>query len=222
MNHISLGFISTFSAGLILSLSLIAAIGPQNAHILRLGLNRQYLWTTIATSTLADAALIALGVLGLGKLGGLSIHVQQFMLLGGALFLFYYGARAGLRCLAGPQAPHPTSPTSKPQQPQVIKSTRQAIVMALVFSWLNPHAWVDTAILIGAASLAYGSPGNAVFGAGAVVGSMVWFVLFGAVLCWLGARLNQLNPWRAIDGLVAIMMLGTALYLMRSLWLLMA
>lgn len=219
MNHISLGFISTFSAGLVLSLSLIAAIGPQNAHILRLGLNRQYLWTTVITSTLADAALIALGVLGLGKLGGLSIHFQQFMLIGGTLFLLYYGGRAGLRCLAGPQK---LESVSLPQPPQLIDSKRQAIVMALVFSWLNPHAWVDTAILIGAASLAYGSPGNAVFGAGAVVGSMVWFILFGAVLCWLGARLNQLNPWRAIDGVVAIMMLGTAIYLIRSLSLLLA
>jgi L-lysine exporter family protein LysE/ArgO len=70
--------------------------------------------------------------------------------------------------------------------------------------------------------LAYGTPGNAVFGAGAIFGSMVWFIFFGAVLCWLGARLNQLNPWRAIDGLVAIMMLGTALYLMHSFWLLKA
>lgn len=217
MNQLTIGLASTFFAGLALSLSLIAAIGPQNAHLLRLGLNRQYLWTTVTTSFLADSVLIALGVFGLGKLGGLSLHVQQFMLLGGAIFLLYYGGRAGLRCLAGPNS------STEPSQPKpaLIKSTRQAIVMALVFSWLNPHAWVDTAILIGAASLAYGTPGNAIFGAGAVVGSMVWFVLFGAVLCWLGARLNQFNPWRAIDGLVAIMMLATALYLLHSFRLLM-
>lgn len=216
MNPLSLGLASTFFAGLALSLSLISTIGPQNAHLMRLGLNRQYLWTTVATSFLADTVLIALGVFGLGKLGGLSLHVQQFMLLGGTIFLLYYGARAGLRCFAGLK---PSGQTVQPK-PAVIQSTRQAIVMALVFSWLNPHAWVDTAILIGAASLAYGTPGNAVFGAGAIVGSMVWFIVFGAVLCWLGARLNQLNPWRTIDGLVAIMMLGTALYLMHSFWLL--
>lgn len=218
MNPFTLGLASTFFAGLVLSLSLIAAIGPQNAHLMRLGLNRQYLWTTVTTSFLADSVLIALGVFGLGKLGGLSLHVQQFMLLGGIIFLLYYGAQAGLRCFVG------LKPSGQPAQPKpaVIQSTRQAIVMALVFSWLNPHAWVDTAILIGAASLAYGTPGNAVFGAGAIFGSMVWFIFFGAVLCWLGARLNQLNPWRVIDGLVAMMMLGTALYLMHSFWLLMA
>jgi L-lysine exporter family protein LysE/ArgO len=218
MKPFTLGLASTFFAGLTLSLSLIAAIGPQNAHLIRLGLNRQYLWTTVTTSFLADSVLIAIGVFGLGKLGGLSLHVQQFMLLGGTIFLLYYGARAGLRCFVG------LKPSGQPAPPKlaVIQSTRQAIMVALVFSWLNPHAWVDTAILIGAASLAYGTPGNAVFGAGAVLGSMVWFILFGAVLCWLGARLNQLNPWRAIDGLVAIMMLGTALYLMHSFWLLMA
>jgi L-lysine exporter family protein LysE/ArgO len=218
MNHLTMGLAPTFFAGLALSLSLIAAIGPQNAHLLRLGLNRQYLWTTVTTSFLADTVLIALGVFGLGKLGGLSLHVQQFMLLGGAIFLMYYGTRAGLRCLSY------STPSDQPAQPKpaLIKSTRQAVAMALVFSWLNPHAWVDTAILIGAASLAYGTPGNAVFGAGAIVGSMVWFILFGAVLCWLGARLNQLNPWRAIDGLVTVMMLGTAIYLLHSFWLLMA
>lgn len=211
-----IGFASTFWAGLALSLSLIAAIGPQNAHLMRLGLNRQYVWTTVITSIIADALLIALGVIGLSKLGGLSIHVHQFMLLGGAAFLIYYGAQAALRCAADKRSidlEHNTKPV-------LIKSRSHAIVMALVFSWLNPHAWIDTAVLIGAASLAYSAPGHAIFGAGAMMGSLVWFVLFGGTLCWLGARINQFNPWRAIDGLVAVMMLATSAYLLHSSWLL--
>ena len=61
-----------FSAGMVLSLSLIMAIGPQNAHVLRMGLQRQHLWLTVALCALSDVALIALGVLGLAQLGGLS------------------------------------------------------------------------------------------------------------------------------------------------------
>ena len=87
---------------------------------------------------------------------------------------------------------------------------------ALAFSWLNPHAWLDTAVLIGTASLAYGQ-GSTVFGLGAAAGSVVWFLALGVAAFWLGRRLNSLHVWRALDGLVALMMWGTALWLLSSL-----
>ena len=62
----------------------------------------------------------------------------------------------------------------------------------LAFSWLNPHAWLDTAVLIGTASLAYGQ-GSAAFGLGAATGSLLWFVLLGSAAFWLGRRLNSLR-----------------------------
>lgn len=218
VSQVGLGLFPTFMAGVALSVSLIAAIGPQNAHLLRLGLQRQYLWTSVITSIVADAILISLGVLGLAHLGGLSPWVHKSMLIVGAIFLCVYGGAAAWRCFKG-QTPDPQASqtlSDQPKQPVVIKSKRQAVMMALIFSWLNPHAWIDTAVLIGAASLAYQAPGNTVFGAGAMFGSALWFVFFGAVLCWLGARIQQLNPWRAIDGVVAVMMLGTAIYLVHS------
>ena len=76
-----------FTAGMALSLSLIMAIGPQNAHVLRMGLRRQHLWLTVLTCALADIVLISLGVLGLAQLGGLSDKLLGALIGAGALFL---------------------------------------------------------------------------------------------------------------------------------------
>jgi L-lysine exporter family protein LysE/ArgO len=202
----------TFSAGLVLSLSLIMAIGPQNAHVLRVGLLRQHLWLTVAVCALSDIALIALGVGGLAQLGGMSPVLQTALVLGGVLFLALYGWRAFQRFL------HPAVPALAGEggAPATPVTRRQAVRTALAFAWLNPHAWLDTAVLIGSASLAYGS-GRTAFGMGAATGSVLWFVLLGAAAFWLGRRLNSLHVWRALDGLVALMMWGTAAGLLMSL-----
>ena len=206
----------TFTAGMALSMSLIMAIGPQNAHVLRMGLQRRHLWLTVAVCALADIALISLGVLGLAQLGGLSDKLLGALIGAGVLFLGVYGWQAFQRFLhpqrlAGLQdeqgsARHAPAPVSQ----------RQAILSALAFSWLNPHAWLDTAVLIGTASLAYGQ-GSTVFGLGAATGSLVWFLLLGAAAFWLGRRLNSLRIWRLLDGAVALMMWGTAGWLLTSL-----
>ena len=206
----------TFTAGMLLSISLIMAIGPQNAHVLRMGLQRQHLWLTVAVCALADVALIGLGVLGLAQLGGLSDKMLGALIGAGVLFLGVYGWQAFQRFLKplaltllddgdGPtrHAPAPVTP-------------RQAIGSALAFSWLNPHAWLDTAVLIGTASLAYGQ-GSTAFGLGAATGSLVWFLVLGTAAFWLGRRLNSLHIWRALDGAVALMMWGTAGWLLTSL-----
>ncbi len=203
-----------FSAGLALSLSLLMAIGPQNAHIMRMGLRRQHLWLTVTTSVLADLVLIALGVLGLAELGGLSDRLQGALIGAGVLFLLVYGWQAAQRCRRSADEPA-FATAATPSQPM---SRRQAVLAALAFSWLNPHAWLDTAVLIGTASLAWGRPGNQIFGAGALTGSLLWFLLLGAATCWLGRRLGSALLWRAIDGLVALMMWGTAAWLASGLF----
>ncbi len=203
-----------FTAGMVLSISLIMAIGPQNAHVLRMGLRRQHLWLTIAVCALADIVLIALGVLGLAQLGGLSDKLHGALVGAGVLFLSVYGWKAFQRFrspMAGELPVTGAAPVAEPVTP------RQAILSALAFSWLNPHAWLDTAVLIGTASLAYGQ-GSTVFGLGAAAGSVVWFVLLGGAAFWLGRRLNSLKVWRALDGMVALMMWGTAAVLLASLF----
>ncbi len=199
----------TFTAGMVLSMSLIMAIGPQNAHVLRVGLQRQHLWLTVLVCALADVVLIGLGVLGLAQLGGLSDGVRGALVGAGVLFLAVYGWKAFQR-FRHPAAQ--TAPAGATLPPPAAASRRQAVFSALAFSWLNPHAWLDTAVLIGTASLAYGQ-GSTVFGLGAATGSLVWFVALGAAACWLGRRLDSSRVWRALDGLVALMMWGTALWL---------
>lgn len=213
----------TFTAGMVLSLSLIMAIGPQNAHVLRMGLQRQHLVLTVAVCALADIFLIGLGVLGLAQLGGLSDKLQGALVGAGVLFLGVYGWQAFQRfrqpvrgvpvAVEGARAVQTAGAGAVP----VGVTRRQAVLSALAFSWLNPHAWLDTAVLIGTASLAYGQ-GSTVFGLGAAAGSLVWFSLLGVAAFWLGRRLNSLHVWRALDGLVALMMWGTAVALLASLF----
>jgi L-lysine exporter family protein LysE/ArgO len=207
----------TFTAGMVLSMSLIMAIGPQNAHVLRMGLQRQHLWLTVAVCALADIVLISLGVFGLAQLGGLSDKLLGALIGAGVLFLGVYGWQAFQRFLK-PQAAAPLATANTAGQPAPAPlSQRQAILSALAFSWLNPHAWLDTAVLIGTASLAYG-PGSKAFGLGAATGSVVWFLVLGAAAFWLGRRLNSLHIWRVLDGVVALMMWGTAAWLVAGLF----
>jgi L-lysine exporter family protein LysE/ArgO len=216
----------TFTAGMVLSISLIMAIGPQNAHVLRMGLQRQHLWLTVAVCAVADIALIGLGVLGLAQLGGLSDKLHGALVGAGMLFLAVYGWQAFQRFLRpralmldlpsdGDQSGSSHHTASSTPQPVAV-SRRQAVLSAMAFSWLNPHAWLDTAVLIGTASLAYGQ-GSTVFGLGAAAGSMLWFLVLGTAAFWLGRRLHSLHIWRALDGAVALMMWSTALWLGFSL-----
>lgn len=206
----------TFTAGMVLSISLIMAIGPQNAHVLRMGLQRQHLWLTVAVCALADVVLIALGVLGLAQLGGLSDKMLGALIGAGVLFLGVYGWQAFQRFLKPQALPLANNDQDKPQLAAAPVTQRQAIASALAFSWLNPHAWLDTAVLIGTASLAYGQ-GSTSFGLGAATGSLVWFVVLGTAAFWLGRRLNSLHIWRVLDGAVALMMWGTAGWLLSTL-----
>lgn len=198
-----------FNAGLLLSLSLIMALGPQNAHVLRMGLRGQHLWLTIGLCILSDVLFIGMSIFGLGQLGGLSDTIRNALVGGGILFLLVYGAQAFARFRSGAIAAMSQANASD----ELVMTRRQAILAALAFSWLNPHVWLDTAVLLGTASLAWGQPGNAVFGMGAATGSVIWFTGLGVCLLCLGPRLRRPGVWRALDALVALLMWGTALVL---------
>ena len=207
-------FSPAFSAGFLLSLSTIMALGPQNVHVMRMGLRGQHVWLTVALCVVSDALLISLGVLGMGRLlSGAETLQSAFMLLGIA-FLLAYGARAFARFRAGMSGDQAVlkEDASGPM------TRRQATLTALGFTWLNPHAWLDTIVLIGAASLAWSAPGNIAFGIGAASGSVVWFIALALAVLWIGKRLQSPNMWRILDGLVALMMWGTAAMLAVGLW----
>ena len=202
-----------FFAGLALSLSLIMAIGPQNAHVMRMGLRREHLWLTVAVCVVTDVTLIAVGVGGLAQMGGLSGTVLAALTGAGAVLLFLYGAQA-MRRFVRPAAPAAADAGLDAAQGM---SRRRAVGLALAMSWLNPHAWLDTAVLVGTASLAYARPDNTVFGLGAATGSLLWFSALGVAMWCLGSRLKSPWVWRALDGLVALMMWGTSAWLLAGL-----
>ena len=206
-----------FNAGLALCLSLIMALGAQNTHVIRMGLQGQHVVLTVVLCIASDVVLIALGVFGVAQLGGLSATVKAAMIGGGAVFLLVYGWQAFARFRKPVVGGDSLSTTASSTAPAPPLSRRQATGAALAFAWLNPHAWLDTAVLIGSASLAWGTPGNAVFGAGAAAGSVIWFGGLGLAVFWLGQRLGKPYLWRALDGLVALMMWGTALVLLWGL-----
>ena len=196
-------YFTAFTAGLALSLSLIIAIGPQNAHLLRMGLQRQHLWLSVIVCAVADMVLIAIGVVGLAQLGELSQKLYGALLGATILILMLYGWQAARRCWRGVTAVKQGMAITGDAAPL---TRRQAVMAALTFSWLNPHAWVDTAVLIGGASLAYQAQVRTGFGMGAMAGSVVWFVALGTFAGLLGKRLGSCGIWHWIDALVAIMM----------------
>ncbi|GAA6143750.1 LysE family transporter [Hydrogenophaga sp. 5NK40-0174] len=214
MNLLSSSHVATaFTAGLLLSLSLIMAIGPQNTHILRTGLLRRHLWLTVAVCALADVFMIGAGVLVLGQLEAMSGSLIQWLVVLGAAFLIFYGWTAFQRWRH--HAAHEESRAAS-RSANMAGGARKAVAMALAFSLLNPHAWVDTAVLIGSAAAAQGDQ-SLVFGAGAAAGSAIWFLGLGTAAAVLGQRVTHPAFWRWLDLAVAAMMWGIALKLLVSL-----
>ncbi len=204
-----------FLSGMLLCLSLIVAIGPQNAHVLRMGLLRSHVGWTVAACAITDLLLIALGVAGLASVGTLSPMLHGALLGAAILFLLHYGLQAGQRVWRNQYSGLNAAAMDAPQ------SRGQAIGAALAFSWLNPHAWLDTAVLIGTASLAYRHAdmgmGNWIFGAGAAAGSLLWFIVLGLGAQGLAHKLAKPAVWRALDATVMFTMWATAFWLASSL-----
>lgn len=198
---------AAFASGMALSLSLITAIGPQNAHVLRMGLSRAHVWLTVAACAVTDMILIALGVAGLAQLGTLSPQVHGAMLGAAMLFLLHYGFCAARRVWLNQYVGLSHEDNGTP------RTRTQALGAALAFSWLNPHAWLDTAVLIGTASLSYDRPSNLAFGFGAAAGSALWFLVLGLGASALAHKLAKPSVWRGIDATVALTMWGTAVWL---------
>ncbi len=196
-----------FFSGMLLSLSLIVAIGPQNAHVLRMGLLRSHVGVTVLACAVTDLLLIGIGVLGLAQLGKLSAHINSALVGAAILFLLNYGWQAAQRSRL------PAHLGLQAAQKEAPQSSSAALSSALAFSWLNPHAWIDTAVIIGTASLVYTAPNNWVFGVGAAAGSALWFTTLGFGAAALATKLAHPAVWRAIDVLVVITMWCTAAWL---------
>jgi L-lysine exporter family protein LysE/ArgO len=204
---------SPFLSGAFLGFSLIIAIGPQNAHVLRMGLQRRFVMTTVLACAITDFILIAIGVAGFASVSALAPWLVKALLLAAFIFLVYYGWLGFRRAL------QPNNAALDLSGAQGLPATRlQALLAALAFSWLNPHAWLDTAVLVGGASLSYRTPDNTWFGLGAACASSAWFIGLGSAASALSPWLAKPLTWRFIDASIAVTMWVTAAFIAKELF----
>ncbi|HET9552851.1 MAG TPA: LysE family transporter [Anaeromyxobacteraceae bacterium] len=180
----------SFLAGLGLQASLIVAIGPQNAFVLRQGLRREHVWPVVALCTAADVLLVVAGVAGVSA----AVQQRRWALLAvtwaGAAALAFYGVRA-LRRAARPGAL--AAAGGEPLSP------RQALAQAASFTFLNPHVYLDAFLLVGVQAVAQPAGGTPWFLAGASAASAAWFGGLGLAAHLLAPLLARSAAWRLLD-----------------------
>ena len=192
-------------AGFGLSLSIIVALGAQNAFVLRQGLRREHVGIVVAICTVSDALLIAAGVAGLGYVLEVVPWLASATRWLGAAFLIAYGLLAAWRALWG---------KGEGLTPAVggaagTAALRPVILLTLAMTWLNPSVYLDTAFIIGSVAATHG-PAKWAFAAGAMAGSAMWFTALGFGARYLARWLRTPRSWRYLDGVIALLLFYTA------------
>lgn len=197
--------LSVFFTGLMIGLGLIVAIGAQSAFVLRHGLRGEHVFAICLTCAASDAVLISLGASGFGMISAMLPWLDPAIRYGGAAFLVWYGAcslhsalrSTGALAVGGACG---SSPVGK------------AVLACLAITWLNPHVWLDTVVLLGTISTQF--PGReAVFAAGAVTGSFLFFFSLGYGARWLRPLFASPAAWRVLEGGIAFVMWAIAVQL---------
>ncbi|MEU9026739.1 LysE/ArgO family amino acid transporter [Streptomyces sp. NPDC048383] len=197
MNH---GITTAALAGFGTGLSLIVAIGAQNAFVLRQGARRQAVFPVVAICAVSDALLITLGVAGVGAFVTAWPAALTAVGIAGGAFLICYGLLAARRVLRpDPEAALGTAGGA------TTGSVRAAVLTCLAMTWLNPHVYLDTVLLVGSLAAERGDLRWA-FGTGAVLASLTWFGALGYGARLLSRTLSRPKAWRVLDGLVAATM----------------
>ena len=181
-------------------LSMIVAIGAQNAFVLRQGIRREYVVPVVAVCALSDAVLITAGVAGLGAALESRPTALSAAKYAGAAFLVGYGVLAVRRALR-PQAMNAAEGRAPARLGAVL-------LACLGFTYLNPHVYLDTVVLLGVLANQQGSPGRWLYGAGAATASLVWFVALGLFAGRLGPLFARPRSWQVLDGGIAAVMIG--------------
>jgi len=191
-------------AGFALGFSLILAIGAQNAFVLRQGLRSSHVFAVCLTCALSDAALIATGVAGFGALAAAMPGLEAAMRLGGAGFLVWYGGRMFFAAWKGDEALQAA--------PAGAAGLGPVLLTCLALTWLNPHVWLDTVVLLGAVSAQYAE--RLEFALGAMAASFVFFFALGYGARVLAPLFRRPAAWRALDIAVGLTMWAIALRLL--------
>lgn len=190
-----------FFAGFLSGLGLIAAIGAQNAFVLRQGIMRSHVALVVLICALSDAVLVALGVAGAQGLAQGFPWVQDVMLWAGVAFLLVYGA---LRFRAAWQGG-----TGLEAGQGAVQSAGRAALTCLAFTWLNPHVWLDTVALLGSLSAQY-APEHWLFGAGAILASFTFFSALGFGARYLAPVLRSVRAWQVLEAGIGVVMWAIA------------
>ena len=202
-----MGVLDALVAGLLTGLSLIVAIGAQNAFVLRQGLIRQFVGPVVAICAVSDLVLITAGVAGIGAIvqhAPTALTVVRWL---GVAFLTAYGVRslwsarhAGALTPAGEEEPR----------------LRGAVLQATALTWLNPHVYLDTVLLLGSIAAHHGPSGKWWFAVGACAGSILWFSGLGYGARLLSPVLTRPRAWQVLDVLIGLTMLAIAWSLTQS------
>ena len=190
-------------SGLFAGLSLIIAIGAQNAFVIRQGLTRQHVFLVVAICSASDAFLISLGAGGLGALIQSHSGVLEFVRWFGVIYLTWFGIKS-LRAALRTQALYATS------EPSLSKNKVATTTLALTF--LNPHVYLDTVILLGAIANQFKGK-TWYFAAGAMIGSVIWFTSIGYGAKAASKYMSKPIFWKVLDLLIAVVMFWVAAYL---------
>nr|WP_246211489.1 LysE/ArgO family amino acid transporter [Phytoactinopolyspora alkaliphila] len=179
---------------------MIVAIGAQNAFVLRQGLRREHILPIVMLCGAADALLITAGIAGLGAILTAQPVAMDIARYGGAAFL------AGYAMLAVRRAVRPRAMTAADRAPTTLGA---ALVTCLGFTFLNPHVYLDTVLLLGSLASQHGDA-RWLYGAGAVAGSFAWFFALGYGARWLSRFFARPGAWRVLDAVIAGLMLMLA------------
>ena len=195
-----------FLSGFLLGLSLIIAIGSQNAFVLKQGLKREHIFFVCLFCALSDAILISAGVGGFGAVTARYPHIVDVAKFAGVVFLLGYGLQSLYASVRLSQA--------LTVEGQVVSSLKKALLLCFGFTWLNPHVYLDTLVLVGMVST--GANSKVVFAAGAVSASFFFFFALGYGARLLKPLFAKPKAWNVLDALVGILMLYLAWHLYHS------
>ncbi len=194
--------LDSLTTGLLTGLSLIVAIGAQNAFVLRQGLAREHIGVVVAICTASDVVLILAGVAGIGAVvehAGWALTGVRWL---GVAFLTWYGVGSLLRARRA-ESLHAAGG-------RAASSVRSVAARAVALTWLNPHVYLDTVLLLGSVANHQGGSGRWWFAAGACLGSALWFTGLGYGARAASRLLARPRAWQVLDVLIGLTMLGIA------------
>ncbi|MDP9646925.1 LysE/ArgO family amino acid transporter [Paraburkholderia caledonica] len=202
----------SFSHGAALCASLIVTIGAQNAFVLRQGIMRSHVGKIVALCAVSDCILISAGV------GGASVLIEHYpvfvhvMLYVGLAYLAWFGINALRRAV---RPGHAVMDADANRGAQPAQRAMPIVLMTLAFTWLNPHVYLDTFLLVGTAGAREPDGARVAFAVGAMAVSCVWFIALGYGARALAPLFRRASAWRVLDGAIGSMVLLLAVTQLR-------